>query len=94
MYCGHGERNVNKEKDWIEKAKGTAKIHKENMRNNESWRIQDTAKLLGRSTGLISEDLLVVQWIKTHEYELNKFDYKHDAVAWIRKKKLSLKLEN
>lgn len=83
-----------KEQDWITRARETHDCHVSLIKRNDGWRIKDTAKILKRSIGSVAEDLLIYQWMKTHEKDIIKFDYCHEAVAWIREKKHQLKIED
>ena len=71
---------------WIERAKETQRFHAEKRRLDKKWRISDTAKVLNRSSGSVSEDLLIASWLKTHESKLITFDRVKDALEWIRMK--------
>lgn len=73
---------------WIERAKQTQRFHAEQLRNKTNWRLQDTAELLERSIGSVSQDLLVASWCKTHQNQLERFDYLKEALEWIRDKEL------
>lgn len=72
---------------WLERAKDTHNYHISKRRDNQSWKLRDTAKALHRSVGSISEDLLVAKWMRTHRVQLERFEHFKDALEWIRKKK-------
>lgn len=78
---------------WLEKAKETHKFHLSKLQSHDKWRVQDTAKSLRRSLGGISEDLLIVRWLKTHEKQLERFNYGYEALEFIHKKKREQELE-
>ena len=79
---------------WIERARETHQFHASKRRENSSWRIQDTAKVLKRSVGSISEDLLIASWLRTNRYQLEKFDFAKDALAYIRNKENEMLLDD
>jgi hypothetical protein len=71
---------------FITKAKETYRYHREKLMSNDKWNVSMTAKALRRSIGSISEDLLIARWCRTHEVQLEKFKYCHQALEWIREK--------
>ena len=87
-------KNSEIEPEWITKAIKTKNIHFHMKNNNSKWRIQDTAKLLKRSIGSISEDLLLASWLRSHRVYFDRFDYAKDALAYIRKKEREIELED
>ena len=78
--------------EWIEKAKETYRFHRSKLLSNSSWRTKDTAKVLRRAVGSVSEDLLIARWLKTHETQIEKFEYIYEALEFIREKKEEQKL--
>ena len=72
---------------WLERAKETYKIHRARLMSTDDWTLAKTAKLLRRSIGPISEDLLIARWCKTHEKHLENFKYAYEAIEFIKKKK-------
>lgn len=78
---------------WLERARETSRFHYSNVKEKANWRLGNTAKLLNRSIGSISEDLLIATWYKTHGKELEKFEYAHEALEFIREKKRKMNLE-
>ena len=81
-----------KKKAWIERAEETSTYHKNKLRVYQDWRIEDTAKELGRSKGRVSEDLMIVEWLKTHSKQIEKFRVMKDALIYIKEKKKELRL--
>lgn len=80
---------------WIERAKATHRFHADKVKGSEKkWRVKDTAKLLRRSVGSISEDLLIARWCRTHEKELEQLENAYDALAFIRKKILEQNVDH
>ena len=72
---------------FIEKAKDTHNVHAVRCRDDPKWRVQDTAKFLGRSIGSICEDLLIIKWWKSHPKDIERFSYAYEALEFIRVKK-------
>lgn len=72
---------------WVETARQVAKTHAEHLKDNKHWRAQDTAKVLKRSTGSVSQYLLIASWLKTHENLIRKCDTMKEAVALIKERK-------
>lgn len=68
------------------KAKETYNYHRVKMLANDKWTTIQTARLLRRSIGSISEDLMLARACKEHEERLKKFDYQYEALDWIREK--------
>ena len=75
---------------WMEKAKETYKYHRGKLIANDKWTTVQTAKLLKRSIGSISEDLLIARWCRTHEEKLKKYSYAYEALEFIREKQKEL----
>ena len=69
---------------WVERVKHVEMIHKSQLRDDESWRVQDTAKMLNRSVGRICEDLMLARYIKTHP-RVELFTVVQDALDYCRK---------
>lgn len=82
-----------KKPTWIEKAKETHRFHREKLRSHDKWTVTETAKSLRRSFGSVVEDLLIARWLKTHEKQIEKFDYAYQALEFIRKKKNEMETE-
>lgn len=78
---------------WLERAKDTYKFHREKLTSHDNWTITKTSKSLKRSLGSVAEDLLIARWVKTHEKDLERFDYAYEAIAFIRKKEKEIEKE-
>lgn len=78
------------EQKWLERAKDTYRFHRSKLLSNDKWTVAMTAKALRRSSGSISEDILIVKWLKTHEKQLEKFERAYEALAFIRRRKKEL----
>lgn len=76
---------------WIDRAINTYNYHCQKLKEyenlNRNWLIEDTADALNRSLGSVSEDILIANWLKTHEDKIRSFKYAKDAIAFIREKK-------
>lgn len=77
---------------WINRAKEVELLHQSKLREDINWRVEDTAKLLHRSLGSISEDMLIASWLRTHQKQLEKFRTVYEALAFIRLKKKEIRL--
>lgn len=84
---------MNKNPDWLDRVKATHAFHVNRLKQDESWTIAQTAKLLKRGIGPVSEDLKVASWLKTHSHIIEKFEYFSEAIEWIRVRKHKLMLE-
>lgn len=78
---------------WLEKAKETYKFYRSKRLSDDKWTLAKTAKVLRRSIGSISEDLQIVRWCKTHEKQLERFEFAYEALEFIRKKQEEQDLE-
>lgn len=82
-------KSVNKDEkpEWLDRVKKTYYFHINQLKDNRKHTIADTAKLLKRAIGPVSEELKVASWLRTHESQLFKFEYIKDAIEWIRSQK-------
>ena len=71
---------------WLERAKETYRFHRSKLLSNDDWTLSKTASVLKRSIGSVGEDIMIAKWCKTHEKQLEDFDYARDALQFIRKK--------
>lgn len=76
-------------KKWLERAIDTHNYHCRKVREKPGWTQTDTANALGRSSGSVSEDMLIASWLRTHEDKIRSFKYAKDALAFIRDKEKS-----
>lgn len=81
-----------REKSWVTRVKHVALYHTSQLKDDESWRLEDTARELKRSVGRISEDLMLVRYMKTHP-RVELFDNIRDAVEYCKKIKKQQRLE-
>lgn len=77
---------MSKQPKFIEKAKETYRFHRSKLELSDDWNLTKTAKALRRSLGSISESLLIARWCRTHENQLEKFEYAYQAIEFIRAK--------
>ena len=78
---------------YLERAKDTYRFYRSKRLSDDRWTIAKTAKALRRSIGSISEDLMIVKWLRTHDGDLEKFDYANEAIKFIREKQKEQDLE-
>ena len=78
---------------WIAKCIDIHNFHVAQLRNEQSWTIEKTAKILCRSIGSVSQDLLLASWLKTHEKQLRRFRSAKDALEFIRAKRKEMKIQ-
>jgi hypothetical protein len=76
---------------WQDRVKGTAIFHKNCLRSNTKHTIRDTAGLLDRSIGSVTEDLLLASWIETHK-QVEEFSTIAEALSFVRAKKLEMRI--
>lgn len=72
---------------WLKKAKETFSFHRHKILDNDHHTVAMTAHLLRRSLGSVCEDLLIARWCRTHEKELEQYEYTYQALEFIREKK-------
>lgn len=77
-------------RDWIDIAISINTFHVSHLRENPNWRIDDTARLLRRSKGSVSQYLSIASWLKTHENQLRRLETMNEAIEWIKKHKRQL----
>jgi hypothetical protein len=73
-------------KTWLQRAVDTYNFHCCKLKEKPRWTQKDTADALGRSSGSISEDMLIASWLRTHEDKIKSFKYAKDCLAFIREK--------
>jgi hypothetical protein len=76
--------------EWIARCVNTYNYHAKKLRENSAWKLQDSARTLGRSVGSICEDILLATWVKTDEDKLVKFKYIRDALVYCRERQRKL----
>lgn len=78
---------------WLERAISTYNYHCSKLEKHEGWTIEDTSKILRRSLGSISEDILIASWFRTHENKIRECKYAKDALEFIRSNKKRMMTE-
>lgn len=78
--------------DWVKRALETRRFHVAKLRMIANWRIQDTAEILERSIGSVSQDLLLAFWLIKDD-EVVKFPYVRDAIDYCRKKQRQSRID-
>ena len=76
---------------WIDRVLQVEVIHKNQLADNDKWTLRDTARLLSRSLGKVSEDLMLAEWLKKDE-RLYRIRVIQDALDYVRMKKHEEKL--
>jgi hypothetical protein len=72
---------------WIQRCIDVYRFHAEQLRNESGWTLEKTAEALNRSTGSVSQDILIAQWLRTHETQIRRFKYMTDALKFVKSKK-------
>lgn len=83
---------MNKPPKWLERAKETYKFHRIHVLADDKWTLTQTAAALRRSLGGICEDIKIAQWLKTHEAQIEKFEYIYECLRWIRQREKEMKM--
>lgn len=78
---------------WITKCIDIHNFHVGQMKGEQHWTIEKTAKALGRSVGSVSHCLTIASWLKTHEKQLRRFRNESDALDFIKNKKREMKTQ-
>ena len=79
--------------NWVDICVNIHNFHVSQVRDENGWTIEKTAKALQRSVGSVSQCLLLASWLKTHERQLRKFRNAKDALEFIRDKKREMKTQ-
>lgn len=79
--------------NWLDRAIEINRFHISQLRDEPDWTIVKTAKMLNRSVGSVSEDLLIASWVRTHEKQLKRFDSQREALAFVRSRKREMLLK-
>lgn len=78
---------------WVTKCIDIHNFHVSQLKEESHWTVEKTAKVLSRSIGSVSQDLLLASWLKTHEKQIRKFKNAKDALEFIRIKKKEMKTQ-
>jgi hypothetical protein len=78
---------------WINRCIDIHNFHVAQLKTESNWTVEKTAKVLNRSVGSVSQDLLIASWLKTHEKQLRRFRSMKDALEFIRNRKRELKTQ-
>ena len=70
-----------KEPEWLERVKATHRFHISRLKDNPKHTIKQTAKILKRAIGPVSEELKVASWLRTHYDQLIEFKYLHEVIS-------------
>ena len=77
---------------WIERVRQVELIHKSHLADDDTWTLSMTAKLIGRSIGKTSEDLLLAEWLKK-DPKVQRIRVIQDALDYVRKRKREERLK-
>lgn len=77
--------------NWTDRVKQVAAYHAGKLRENDKWRLQDTAADLNRSVGRISEDLMLASWMIT-DPKVERFEHASEAIDYVKRKRRDRKL--
>jgi len=86
-------RNGPVKSHFLDRAIEIRRFHVEQCKEESNWTIDKTAKALNRSTGSVSQDLLLASWVKTHEKQLRRCNSMRDALEFVREKQKEMRLE-
>lgn len=75
---------------WFDRAIQVHNYHVSQCRDEPDWTLEKTAVSLNRSTGSISQDMLIATWSRSHERQIRKCRTLKDAIAFIQSKKREL----
>lgn len=78
---------------WVVRCVEIHNFHVLQVKTEPNWTVEKTAKVLCRSVGSVSQDLLLASWLKTHEKQLKRFRNAKDALEFVRVKKRELKTQ-
>jgi hypothetical protein len=79
---------------WLERAKETYKFHRSKLVSHDKWNLTATAKLLRRSIGSISEDLMIVRFCRHSEKKIERFEHRIQALEFIRSSNKALEMQD
>lgn len=79
---------------WVQIAISIHNYHIGKLKNDENWRIEDTARSLNRAKGAVCQYLKIASWLITSENQLKKCDTMNEALELIRKKEREMKLRS
>lgn len=78
---------------WIDRAVDIRRFHIQQLKDESHWTVEKTARLLNRSIGSVSQDLLLASWLKTHEKQIRRCSSLRDALSWIHARQKEMQLE-
>lgn len=71
-------------KHWLDCAIEIANFHVRMLKDESGWTIEKTATALNRSTGSVSQYILLASWSVTHEKQLRRYRSMSDALSFVR----------
>ncbi len=72
--------------NWVDTAIQIHTFHVAQIKSEPQWTLEKTAKALNRSTGSVSEYLLLASFLHTYEKQLRRIKSVRDAIAFVRSK--------
>ena len=78
---------------WLERAKETYNFHRSKLISTDDWILEKTARALRRSRGSVANDIVIARWCKTHEKEIERFEFAYQALEFIQKKQREQELQ-
>lgn len=78
---------------WIDTCVEIHNFHVSQVKTEPNWTVEKTARILSRSVGSVSQNLLLASWFKTHEKQLRRFSCAKDALEFVRSKKKEMKTQ-
>lgn len=73
--------------NWLNRAVEVHNYHVQQCKDESGWTMEKTADSLNRSTGSVSQDILIASWCKTHAKQLRRCNSMKDALEFIKGKK-------
>ena len=89
------EMSIPGKQEWIKRAEDTYDFHRHKLVINDGkWTIRQTAKLLRRSLGGVTEDLMIAKYLKKYRPMIERFGTVYEALKFIRRKKKEMQWED
>ena len=78
---------------WINKCIDIYNFHVSQLKAESKWTVEQTATVLQRSIGSVSQAITIASWLRTHEKQLKRFRNEKDAIQFIKNKKREMKTQ-
>lgn len=86
--------NAPVKKAWLDLIIEIHKFHINQLNNEPGWTLEKSSKVLNRSTGSISQALLIATYLRTYEKEIRRCSSMRDALAFVRMKQREFRLRS